>query len=78
MNIESSEINNNTNVTKQLNGLLTSARQYVQILHVFERFPHRNASLGRRNTDEEDEYLTTNVLPTRQDPYNKDLNTPHD
>jgi uncharacterized protein (DUF924 family) len=38
-------------------GFLPFARQHLEIIARFGRFPHRNQVLGRTNTPEEDEYL---------------------
>ena len=39
-------------------GFLPFARQHRDIIAQFGRFPHRNGTLGRTNTAEEDEYLS--------------------
>ena len=38
-------------------GFLPYARQHLEIIARFGRFPHRNQVLGRTNTPEEDDYL---------------------
>lgn len=38
------------------------AELHADIIQQFGRFPHRNAILGRKNTAEEDEYLTGDTL----------------
>ncbi|MFV0680196.1 DUF924 family protein [Ottowia sp.] len=40
-----------------LDGNLDYAERHRDVIHRFGRFPHRNAVLGRANTDEEREYL---------------------
>lgn len=42
----------------KLAGNLRAAREHADIIARFGRFPHRNAALGRKNTPEEDAYLT--------------------
>lgn len=39
-------------------GFLPYAKQHRDIIARFGRFPHRNTTLGRANTPEEDDYLT--------------------
>lgn len=41
-------------------GFLSSARQHLQIIERFGRFPHRNGILGRASTPAEREYLESN------------------
>lgn len=54
---------------------LTPAGQHLDIIKRFGRFPHRNEFLGRRNTEEEDEWLkdgeTFGVKQSKK-PQNKD------
>ncbi len=38
---------------------LDYAVKHLEVIEVFGRFPHRNAILGRSNTDAEDTYLST-------------------
>lgn len=45
-------------VRQQLDGNLRAARQHLDIIEEFGRFPHRNAALGRTNTPEEEAFLT--------------------
>jgi len=66
MNIEYSESKHLDEVTKQFNGLLRSAEQFLLILKSFGRFPHRNLPLGRKNTPEEELYLQSGKLPQLQ------------
>ena len=66
MNIEYSEQRHYDQVTKQFNGLLKSAEQFVLILKCFGRFPHRNHFLGRKNTPEEEKYLSDGKLPVTE------------
>lgn len=40
-------------------GFLPFARQHRDIIARFGRFPHRNQTLGRENTPDEDEYLSS-------------------
>ena len=42
---------------EQLQGNLRSARQHLDIIEQFGRFPHRNAALGRANTPAEEAFL---------------------
>lgn len=42
MNIQYSESKNLTEVTKQFNGLLRCAQQFLDMLNYYGRFPHRN------------------------------------
>lgn len=39
---------------------LTSAKNHLEIIEKFGRYPSRNAVLGRRNTPEEEEWLKEN------------------
>jgi uncharacterized protein (DUF924 family) len=41
----------------QLNGFLSYARDHRQVVHRFGRFPHRNRTLQRESTAEEETYL---------------------
>lgn len=47
----------------KLKTLLKSAEGFADIIKAFERFPHRNDQLGRRNTSAEWEYFATGDLP---------------
>ena len=38
------------------------AELHADIVQQFGRFPHRNAILGRKNSPEEDEYLSDDTL----------------
>ncbi len=40
-----------------MQGYADFADQHCQIVERFGRFPHRNSVLGRKNTDDEAEYL---------------------
>jgi hypothetical protein len=42
---------------------LKAAETFTQILTVYERFPHRNALLGRKDTVDEIEYNRTGKIP---------------
>ena len=42
-----------------MQGYTDFARQHLDIIEKFGRFPHRNRVLGRENTAEEDEYLNS-------------------
>lgn len=42
---------------KMMQGYADFADQHCQIVERFGRFPHRNSVLGRKNTDDEAEYL---------------------
>jgi uncharacterized protein (DUF924 family) len=44
-------------VQRALDGNLRSARQHLDIVERFGRFPHRNAALGRASTPEEEVFL---------------------
>lgn len=43
-----------------MDGYASFAKQHLDIIQRFGRFPHRNAALGRVSTDEETDYLNDN------------------
>ena len=47
----------------KLKTLLKSAEGFADIIKAFDRFPHRNDQLGRRNTNAEWDYFSTGDLP---------------